>query len=171
MKGTIGVCLQELIQSAAGRDGWAATLTAAGMDPSTKFTAIGTVPDADVMKLINAAAGVLKVPVQGAIDAFGEYWASVYAPKMYGVYYGKHKSAKAFLLSMDDVHTTMTVTTGAKPPHFTFSDTGPQELVMRYDSPRGLEAMLPSLIKGVAKHYRERVTVRPVGKEMRIAFG
>jgi Haem-NO-binding len=170
VKGTIVKCLEGLVKSKGGREAWQAVLTRAGMPENSLFMVAGVVPDADVMKLIAGTADVLKVSTQQAMDAFGEHWASVYAPQLYGVYYARASNAREFLLHMNDVHLSMTKMAEASPPRFAFEETGPDQLVMTYSSPRGLAALMPSLVKGVAVHYKERVQTRLVGNALHITF-
>jgi Haem-NO-binding len=171
VKGTIVKCLEELVKSKpGGPEAWKAILTKAGLPASSLFTSTGVVPDAEVLKLVGATAEVLKVSAQAAMDAFGDHWSTTYAPKIYGVYFEKAKNTRELLLSMDTVHTVMTKTAGATPPHFTYEDKGPKDLIMHYSSPRGLVALMPGLIAGVAKYYGEKVQVRTVGNALHIHF-
>ncbi len=170
MKGTIVKCLEELVKQKAGPEVWKGILAKAGLPTSSMFTTTGVVPDADVLKLVGASAEALHVPVQGAMDAFGDHWSTTYAPKLYGVYFEKARSAKEFLLNLDNVHVLMTRTAGASPPRFTYEDKGPKDLVMHYSSSRHLEQMMPGLIQGVAKYYHEKVSVRREGSSLHIHF-
>lgn len=170
MKGTIVKCLEGLAKLKGGDAAWKAILNKAGVPDHTIFTTTTVVPDGDVLKMVGAAAEVLKVSVQQAMDAFGDHWSTTYAPKIYSVYFERAKSAKAFLLSLDDIHVAMTKTmAGAAPPRFRYEDKG-RELVMHYSSPRGLVALMPGLIHGVAKLYKEKVTVRTEGNTLHIVF-
>ena len=170
MKGTIVKCLEELVKTKFGEDKWRAILGKAGMDAHAVFMVTAVVPDADVLKLVGATAEVLGIPPQAAMDAFGEHWALVYAPKMYSLYFEKAKSAREFLLNMDKVHIAITKSAGATPPHFTYEEKGPKELIMHYKSPRGLVALMPGLIQGVAKYYKEKVQVKVSGDAVTVTF-
>jgi len=171
VKGTIVICLQEVVESKAGRPGWMKVLEDAGLPKNSAFQTNAVVPDEDVLKLISSTATVLGITKQAAMDAFGEHWGKTYAPSMYGIYYDKYTNAHDFLLHMDEVHVAMTKFAGASPPHFTFKEVAPTEIVMNYSSPRGLVALMPSLIKGVGAYYKQKVTVRPAGNDMHITFG
>ena len=171
MKGTIVKCLEELVKTKFGEDKWKAILTKAGMDPKSVFMVTAVVPDADVLKLVGTTAEVLGVSATAAMDAFGEHWATVYAPKLYSVYFEKAKNAREFLLNLDKVHTVMTKTAGATPPHFVYEQPSPNELVMHYKSPRGLVALMPGLIQGVAKFYKEKVAIKLSGDTIHLTFG
>jgi hypothetical protein len=41
---------------------------------------------------------------------------------------------------------------------------------MHYDSPRGLVALMPGLIRGVARYYRETLSVKVKANEVHITF-
>jgi hypothetical protein len=170
MKGTIVTCLQELVEHKAGKPAWIATLEAAGKAPDTKYLTTATVPDSEVMQLMSGAATVLKISPQDAMNAFGEYWGSVYAPRVYQVYYRAATSAREFLLNMNEVHVALTLTSGAAPPKFTFETRGPKDLEIRYSSARGLAGLMPSLIKGVGKYYKEQVVVHAAGNVFNVTF-
>lgn len=54
-----------------------------------------------------------------AADAFGEYWAAVFAPRIYQPFYANAKNGGEMLLKMDNVHIRMPKTRAeAKPPRF-----------------------------------------------------
>lgn len=172
MKGTIVKCLEDMVKAKAGPEKWKAILEKAGHSPVRMFTTIEAVPDGEVTKLIGAAAEVLRLTAQQAMDAFGDYWSTTYAPGIYAVYFQRAKSAKAFLLSLDGIHTSMTKSMkDAAPPHFRYEDPGPRELIMHYSSPRGLVALMPGLIQGVGRYYKEKVSVSRVGNSLHITFG
>lgn len=171
MKGTIVKCLEDMVKASGGAETWKAVLVKAGLSAHSIFTTTGVVEDAEVMKLVGSAAEVLKINTQTAMNAFGEFWSTTFAPRLYGVYFSKAKNAREFLLSLDAIHVAMTKSmAGAKPPHFTYEDTGPKSLVMHYNSPRGLTALMAGLIQGVAKFYHEKVTIRAEGNAFHIAF-
>jgi hypothetical protein len=172
MKGTIVKCLEELVKAKGGGEVWKAILAKAGLPTHSIFPTTAVVPDGDVLKLVGATAEVLKVSVQDAMDAFGEYWSTTYAPGIYSTYFERAKTTREFLLKLDEIHVAMTKSmAGAAPPHFKYEDQGPKHLVMHYSSPRGLVALMPGLVRGIAKFYKEKVTVRVEGNAVHILFG
>jgi predicted hydrocarbon binding protein len=50
-------------------------------------------------------------------------------------------------------------TEGAKPPRLRAERTRPNEVVLTYDSPRKLCAVARGIVKGVAKQFKEMVTI------------
>jgi hypothetical protein len=170
VKGTIVKCLEELVRTKHGDDRWKAILQKAGMSPTTMFVTTAVVPDGDVTKLLAATAAVLCITLEQAMDAFGDFWSTTYAPSIYGTYFKKAKGAKDFLLNLDHIHVAMTKAAGAAPPRFRYEWRGEKTLVMHYDSPRGMVALMPGLIRGVGRHFREAVTVSVKGNEVHVTF-
>jgi hypothetical protein len=170
MKGTIVKCLEELVRTKHGDERWRAILAQCGMAPTTLFFTMSVVPDADVVKLLGATATVLDVTLEEAMDAFGDFWSTTYAPSIYGAYFKKAKGAKDFLLNLDHIHVAMTKTAGASPPRFRYEWRGDNHLVMHYSSPRGLVALMPGLIRGVGRYFSEKLTVSVKANEVHIVL-
>jgi hypothetical protein len=170
MKGTIVKCLEELVRTKHGDERWRAILARSGMSPTTLFFTMSVVPDGDVVALLGSTANVLGITLEAAMDAFGDYWSTTYAPSIYGAYFKKAKGAKEFLLNLDHIHVAMTKTAGASPPRFRYEWRGERLLVMHYDSPRGLVALMPGLIRGVGRYFNERLTVSVKANEVHVVF-
>jgi hypothetical protein len=115
---------------------------------------------------------VLNISLVQAADAFGDYWSTVYAPKIYGAFYDTAKSAREFLLKMDDVHTIMTSTVSdAHPPRFEYEWKDDKTLIMKYKSRRGLIDFVVGLAKGVGKYYKEDLNATKLGDDrVKITF-
>ena len=170
MKGTIIKCLEEMVSTKYGQERWKDVLAKCGMSPSTIFTTMAVVPDEDLLRLLEATAAVTGMTLDQARNAFGEFWSTTYAPSIYGAYFKKAKNARELLLNLDHIHVVMTKTAGASPPRFRYEWRGDRVLVMHYDSPRGLVALMPGLIRGVGRYFRENLTVAVKGNELHITF-
>ena len=89
-----------------------------------------------------------------------------YASNIYYPYYRQAKSAKEFLLNMDDVHKNVTDNIpNAHPPRFIFDWENDKTLIMTYQSHRGLIEFLVGLIKGVGKYFKEDLKVSAIGRD------
>ncbi|GBD94265.1 heme NO binding protein [bacterium BMS3Abin05] len=164
MKGTIVNCLKELMKNKYGKEKWEQSLEDAGIKGDTVFLASSDVPDSAVMKVVQAACKNLNLSVSQLGDAFGDYWVNVYSQKMYRHYYLKHKTAKDFLMDMDNVHKIMTKSMkNAQPPRFTYEWKNDGTLIMHYNSRRSLVDFLAGLAKGVGKYYHENLKVVKLG--------
>lgn len=161
MKGSIVMCLQALVESKLGKPGWEQVMREGAMAPTTIIMPSSDVPDASVLKLLAATCKVAGFTREAAFDAFGDFWVNNFVPKAFPHFFKNKSSAKEFLIGMDEVHNTMTRNMpSAKPPRFKFEDKGPKALVMEYSSSRGLADLMPGLIKGVARKYGERVSIK-----------
>lgn len=166
MKGVIPDCLAKLVIDKFGKDKWEEVLETAGLSKNLSFMVTQDIPDADVMKVVETTCKVLKITLQQAADAFGDYWVNDYAIKIYKSYYRKSNSAKEFLLNMDNVHKTVTENiANAHPPRFTYNWKNDKTLVMTYNSERGLIDFLVGLVKGVGNYYDENLKVMRVGND------
>ncbi len=105
------------------------------------------------------------------MEAFGESWSTVYAPRIYAAYYQKAKSARELLLNLDHIHTVMTKSmAGAMPPHFKYEWKGDKLLLMHYESKRGMVALMPGLVRGIGKYYKEQLNVTIAGNTVKVQF-
>jgi hypothetical protein len=162
--------MEQLVTTQFGANKWQAATKHAGLD-TAKLDFYSDVPDADVHKLTRSIAETAGISLDQVIEAFGDYWSSVYAPSIYSVYFDKAKSSRELLLNLDHIHTNMTKTVkGAAPPHFKYEWENDKVLVMDYDSKRGMVAFMPALIRGVAKYYKEKVSVTLKGNRLRVQF-
>ncbi|MCP4600138.1 MAG: hypothetical protein GY847_06315 [Proteobacteria bacterium] len=166
MKGTIVKCLEEMVVEQFGLAEWEASLQDAGLDKSTVFWPMADIDDAQVMKLVKIVCGHLGISFIQAADAFGDYWVNVYSQKMYPLYYEKSKTAKEFLLDLDNLHVELTRTMqNARPPRFTYEWINDKTLIMHYRSHRNLVDFVVGFARGVGKHYGENLQISKVGPD------
>ncbi len=166
MKGTIVKCLEELVITQFGKEKWEQSLEDAGMKKNTVFFTISDVDDADVMKVIGSVCKVLDITPLQAADAFGDYWVNNYSQAVYSNYYRTNKTAKDFMLNLDNLHVTMTKTIeNAQPPRFNYEWKDDKTLVVNYNSHRGLIDFAIGLAKGVGKYYKENLEVTKLNPE------
>ena len=166
MKGTIIVCLRELVVTQFGEHQWDKSLQDADFSPDAMFLAIADIDDSHVVRLLEAVCKNVGVTPAQAADAFGDYWVNVYSQRLYPHYYRRHATARDFLLNMDQVHVDMTAQiTNAKPPRFQYEWKDAQTLIIQYRSHRGLVDFVVGLVKGVGKHYKEALQVSKLGPD------
>lgn len=160
MKAVIVNCLAELVRTKFGEDKWEASLTKAGVDPKLRLLPSENVDDATVVKVVGCVCEVLGLTLPQAADAFGEYWVTTFAPRIYSPYYQGVNTAKDFLLKMDRVHDASTRSIAdARPPRFDYEWKDDRTLIMHYKSQRGLVDFVVGLARGVGKHFKEDLEV------------
>ena len=166
MKGTIVKCLEELVVGQFGQETWQQSLENAGLPKFSIFLPMADVDDSQAVKVVEALCKNLNISLEEAADVFGDYWVNVYARKLYPHFYAKNKTARDFLLDMDNVHVEMTRTiTDAKPPRFHYEWKDDNTLIMHYKSHRGMVDFLVGLTKGVGKFYKEDLQVTKLGTD------
>jgi hypothetical protein len=146
-------------------------LKKAGVPESKLYSTLEDVNDSEVLALMKGIAEAGSLTMAQVMDAFGEYWSTVYAPTVYKAYFAGIKSTREMLLKLDTIHTSVTRTMkDAKPPHFTYEWQGEKHLVMQYNSNRGLVALMPGLIAGLGKHFKDNPSVRLAGNAIHVQF-
>ncbi len=160
MKGTILKCLGEVTKVNFGREAWEKSLEAAGLNPETRFLPVADIEDRVAVRVVEAVCSQVNLTLEQAADAFGNYWVNVYCQKFYPAFFSRQKSAREFLLAMDDVHRKMTAgMENARPPGFTYEWKGDDTLYMHYQSRRGLIDFAAGLARGVGTYYGETLEV------------
>ena len=154
MKGPIVCCLNEMAVEKFGIEVWQNVLEKSGFSKETAFKEIDDVPDGKFMEMVNNLCGYGNVGLDRVADAFGEYWAGTYAPRVYRCFFIGIKNAKDFLLRVDTVHDIMVRAINASPPKFSY-EINEHSLIMTYKSNRNLIPFFRGLLKGVGKHFNE----------------
>jgi hypothetical protein len=171
MKGTIVKCMEELVRNKFGAGKWKECLEKAGIPEWRSFTAFCDVDETEFMKIMTGIAGAASLSMEQVMEAFGEHWSTVYGPHIYGAYFSDAKTARELLLNLDHIHEVMTKSIKfACPPRFRYEWKGDKLLIMHYESFRGLVALMPGLIRGVGKYYKENLTIRVVGSAVHVQF-
>jgi Haem-NO-binding len=171
MKGTILKCMEGLVIKQLGAAKWKEALTHAGMPVTRAFRTLEDIPDGDAMALMKGIATATSLSMEQVMEAFGEHWSSIYAPTLYGAYFAQAKTARDLLLNLDKIHEVVTRTMkSARPPRFRYEWKGDKHLIMRYESARGLVQLMPGLIRGVGKYYKQSLKVSLTGNDIHVDF-
>ncbi len=171
MKGVIALCLKDLVCNNYGKDRWEKVMETAGLKKNMLILPNSDVEDSTVMAMVEAVCKELGISPAQAADAFGDYWVNNYSQQLYSGFY-KGKTAKEFLLNMDNVHVRMTKQMEkSNPPRFEFEQKGENTLIMHYSSHRGLIDFLIGIVKGVGKYYNQPMLVTKLdNKRVQIIF-
>lgn len=163
MKGTIVMAVREMVQQQFGKEVWAKSLVAAGIDKEPAIAPSTMIDDKVVIDVIKGFCRTTGKTMQQFADLFGEYWVTQYAQRMYKTFFMGARNAREFLLKMDAVHVAVTrAFPGSTPPRFEYEWKDANTLVMTYHSSRGMMEIFMGLIKGVGKHYGENLQVRRI---------
>jgi len=172
MKGTILCCLRELAVEKFGRDVWENVLEKAGMDRESIMLAMADMPDEKAMAVLANLCGETGMTLEQVADAFGEYWAVSYAPRIYKSFYIGLRNSKDMLMKADVIHDVATkMMRNAAPPRFIYVEKDKKTLLMTYNSSRNMMPFFLGLIKGVGKYFNEDLTLNVISSnQVEITF-
>jgi methyl-accepting chemotaxis protein len=173
MKGTIVQCVADLVQSVGGKEKWREILRKSNLPEDLRITRIADIDDAVIQTVLGNICEVLHLTLPQVIDAFGDYWVNVYAPKYYKAYYYGINTARALIIGVDKIHEQVTkIMPNAHPPRFDFEEIGENTLRVHYKSHRKMIDFYIGLVKGVGKFFKAPLTVKKLSEEyVEITFG
>jgi hypothetical protein len=158
MKAVIFNCLRDLVKDKFGPQVYKEVALKVGLEDKTYLNNVD-IDESKLKILIEELSKKTNLSVKEIYDVFGDYWVNVYSQKYFKSYYRIYKNMKDLLMAMDKIHVNVINTYGGStPPRFKFEDQG-NKLIMHYNSKRNLIELLVSLIKGVAKFYKEKVNI------------
>jgi len=172
MKGVIINCLKELVVEKFGKEKWDSITLLANVPAGTAFLNSTDLADTTAMKIIESTCQVLNISRTQAADAFGDYWANTFAPKMYGIYYNNIKTAKEMIMKLNFIHDMVTKSIrNATPPQFEITEKNANTLVVKYISKRGMLDFYIGLVKGVGRYFKQKLVVKQIsGDTVEIIF-
>jgi hypothetical protein len=163
--------MQEMITDKFSYPKWQECLRKSGISDTRIFTATEDVAENQIPVILNGVSAATSLTMTQVMEAFGDYWSTIYAPNIYSFYFEKAKSTREMLINLDHIHVTMTqAISSAHPPRFRYEWLGEDHLIMHYESSRGLVALMPGLIRGLGKYYKDNPMVSVMGNAVHIHF-
>lgn len=136
-------------------------IQAAELPGAGAYTAVGTYPHTELMRMVAALARELGTPAPALVGAFGGHLAGRFA-RAFPQFFAQQPDLFGFLASIDShIHVEVRkLYPDAELPSFAVEHRDAQRMALRYRSPRCLQDLAAGLIAGCAAHYGEQVTVR-----------
>lgn len=127
------------------------------------YLPIAAYPAAELSKLVAALADEWGQPVSEVLDSFGSHLAPALVT-FPGVRIPKNWRALDVIEHSEAIIHNMVRRTDrlANPPALVVERTGPEELTVRYGSPLRLCSLAKGIVRGLGKHYGERLHIREV---------
>lgn len=157
MHGLVFAELERFVTRVHGASQWQLVLAQAQMT-SHVFVAVGTYPDADLMKLVQSACAVTRTPVTQLLEGFGEFITPTLF-SMYRTVIAKEWRTLDLVENTERVIHTVVRSRGGTPPVLSTQRTDATHLLVTYGSQRKLCALARGIIRGIAKHYHEQVFI------------
>ncbi len=161
MYGLVNSAIKSLVSKEFGEEVWSDIVERAGINEH-EFIDMQSYPDDVTYSLIHVASEVLNIPKNNILKTFGEYWLVYTGEVGYaGLLDMVGSNLDDFLSNLDTIHASVEVSfTELKPPIFGVNRLSKNQWDVRYFSEReGLGAMLEGLIVGLAKRFKEEITI------------
>lgn len=160
MHGIIFSELRKYVDTRLGSDGWNSLLSRADLG-KRMYLPIQDYPDADMVALVGAAAEVTGLPQEEILEDFGEF----IAPSLLGLYrtlvQPEWKTLDLLENTEQTIHSVVRARNpGAKPAQLQAVRIAPDVVDLTYNSDRGLCAVAKGILRGIAAHYGEALTIR-----------
>lgn len=159
MHGMMLAELKKYVDDRLGGDTWKTLLKEAGIGVKI-YLPTQTYDDAEVVSIITTASRLSNTPLGEILEDFGQF----IVPDLVGVYGAyirpEWKTLDLIQNTEETIHRVVrTRSPGAAPPELKVARVSPDEVSIEYTSKRKLCAIARGIVKGVAAHYREQVTV------------
>lgn len=160
MHGIIHLELQKFMQARHGPEGWLRLLEQAGVATSLGYVRVGHYPDEELGAIVAAAARKTGAEVDAILEEFGEFSAADLIAMYPGLVKPEWRTLDVLFHVEQTIHQVVRLrNVGAQPPALQCARPTRDEVVITYTSPRHLCAFARGIIRGVAQHYGERVTI------------
>ena len=159
MHGIIFSELRKFVDSKMGSTGWESVMVGSGIGRKM-YLPIQEYPDGDMIALVTSASKILNLPPAAILEAFGEF----IAPSLLGLYRTLVKPDWKTLDLLENteqtIHTVVRARNrGAKPAQLQVVRTSPTTADLTYRSDRRLCPVAKGIIKGLAAHFEEEITI------------
>lgn len=159
MNGIVFIEIGKFAQARLGAQVWGDALRAAGIQ-SRIYYRVADYPDEEALALLTVLSASLQEPMQAVLERLGEF----IVPDLMRMsrYWIKPQWKTLDLIehTEETIHKTLRQEgSQTNPPRLRCRRSGPQEVVVIYDSPRRMCSLAKGIIAGVAAHYGEAVTI------------
>ncbi len=160
MHGLIHLELQKFVEERFGARAWAALTQRAGL-ASEIYTPLRSYPDEQMLALVQEAVAMTGKSANALLEDFGEFLVPTYVSLYGNLLKPGWKTLEVLEHTEETIHRVVRLRhEGAAPPRLKTERTGPNEVVMTYDSPRKLCAVARGIGRGVAKAFQEMLTIQ-----------
>jgi len=159
MHGLVHAELKKFVKAQYGSDVWNELVHTAGLEKK-EYVFSQAYPDKDVLAIVAAASDKLGKPAQAVLEDFGKF----IVPDLIGLYGGYIDPEWRTLDLLENTEKTIhcvvrAANLGAIPPNLTGGRRGPNEVAIIYNSKRKMCGFAKGIIRGIADHYGEEVSI------------
>ncbi len=159
MHGIIFGELKKYVDTNLGGDSWNTLLNEAGLG-TKMYMPIKEYPDKEAVAIISVVAKTLRTDVRTILTEFGEFIAPDLLKLYHRMVNPEWKTLDLIENTEDTIHRVVRLRNpGAKPPELKTKRKGPNQVVITYASPRHMCGVAIGIVRGVAKHYDEKIRI------------
>jgi hypothetical protein len=166
VKGAIFKAFEHFVVDNYGEDTWEDIYDATGLETVEPFVGPGTYPATDLLALVTTTIGALGISLDDALRAFGRHAFPGLARSVASLMEGLD-DPHAFLLSLESlIHTEVRkLDPDASSARFSLVEDTPEAIVLRYESPYGLFALVEGFFDGLADWYHTTLRYELISTE------
>jgi predicted hydrocarbon binding protein len=159
MHGVVFGEMERFVAEKYGQEQWTALLNKAGLD-NRIYLAMNEYPDAEIVALVTSAAEMTGLESGAVLESFGEFIAPALI-KLYGhLLKPTWRTLDVIGNTERAVHTVVRVKNpGARPPLLKTQRQSEDCVVLIYHSARKMCSFAIGIARGLAKHFREEISV------------
>lgn len=159
LHGTIFAELKKYVDAKFGGATWNQLLQSAGLGPKM-YLPVQAYPDEDVAKIVGAASTATGIEPSAILQDFGQF----IAPDLVAMYRSLMKPEWKTLEVIENAETTAHRVVrrdyiAAAPPYLHAVRSGPEQVTVTYNSARRLCDVAKGIVGGLARHYKEKVSI------------
>jgi hypothetical protein len=159
VNGIIFIEIGKFAHSRLGEHAWREVLRLANIPPRTYYR-VADYPDEDAAALIAALAGALNEPADSVLESLGAFIAPDLLKMARHWIRPEWKTLDLIANTEATIHETLRAGgSRTDPPRLRCERSAPDEVIITYDSPRRLCRLAKGIVRGVAAHYAERVSI------------
>jgi predicted hydrocarbon binding protein len=159
VNGIVYLEIAKFAESLLGESGWQEVIRQSGV-PKRLYYRVADYPDEEAFALLFALSLTLQQPVAAVLERLGEFIVpDLLRMSRYWIQ-PEWKTLDLILNTEHTIHETLRQEgSSTDPPRLQCRRTGADEVAITYASPRRLCSLARGIIRGIADHYGEPVTV------------
>lgn len=159
MNGMIFMEVEKFVKARLGDEAWQEVERLAGV-PSRLYVPVADYPDEEVVALLTALSARMTKSLPVILESLGEFIVPDFVKIFQCLIAPDWKTIDLIANTERTIHEVLRgAGTKTDPPELKCLRGSPQEVTVTYTSPRKLCALAKGIVRGVAKHYRERVII------------
>jgi hypothetical protein len=159
MHGIIHLELRNFVVQLHGEAAWRALIDKAGLTGEI-YTPLRGYPDEQLVALVGAAVELTGAKPTALLEAFGEFLVPRYLALYGKLLKPEWRTLEVLENAENTIHRVVRLREpGALPPRLQAQRVSPTVMKMTYDSPRKLCGVARGIARGIAAHFRERLSI------------